>query len=973
MPDPRYEHLQRLFEGSIALGEGERTRFLDAQCAGDTALRDEVESLLAHEPLAAAELASWRGRPRDLDSRDPQHLGPYTILGVLGEGGFGVVYRAERRSPMVQAVAIKLIKPGMDSRSVLRRFDQERQALAVLDHPNVARVLDAGMTAPEQGSRPYFVMEHVPGEPITAHCDRLRLTVRQRLELFIPVCEAVQHAHQRGIIHRDLKPGNILVAERDGVATPKVIDFGVAKAIETGSGPLVTFTEQGQVIGTPEYMSPEQAEIGARDIDTRTDIYSLGVVLYELLTGALPFSAEELRSMGFTEVQRLIREVDPPRPSTRVEQLESRETVAEARRSRPEELSRELRRELEWIPLRAMRKDREARYRSAAELADDVRNYLAGRPLLAGPESRAYRLRKFVRRRRGTVAAVAAVVLTLVGGTVVSSVFAIGQARARSGATQQQRRAEAIGSFLKEMLTAADPEKAKGEKLMVRDALDSAAKRIESGELAAQPLVEAELRTTIGATYQQLGLYPDATSHLRRAVALFERELGVGHVEALKVRTRLAEALNIASDYRGAAEAAEPAVAGLRAALGEDDPETLRAKLALGYVLGDVGRYSEGEALLESAVDGHRRTYGNDHTETANALNLLGDWYTYFGMSRRAEPLHREAWRIYSAARGPESGRALWSESLVGIAMLNQGLVAEALPHLTRAYEGRVRLLGPDHVRPLDHKMMVAVCLDRLGRTDEAEPILRECVAAYDRGQGRRSGHAINSRRFLGYTLKNLGRLPEAEQVLREALDDSLEAFGTEHYDTTGRVLAALSRVLADQHKDAEAEQIARQAFALRRLAPHREPITDLSTVVLREVLRRQGKLAEALEFERELTEILVAAASAPGATPNDANRAAWRLLTIEEPALRDPARALPLAERAAELTQHKDPGILDTLALACHETGDLVRAVEVQERAMGLLAPDARGRAEYQQRLDQFRESLKKATAEPPRSSPSR
>src|SRR5688500_4213416 len=430
------DRVMSILADAVELPAPARRAFLDSTCATEPELRREVEELLAcADPAAAA----FEAAEQQIVQPDPGRIGPYELVEPIGEGGMAVVYRARQHHPVRRTVAVKLIKLGMDTRQFVARFEAERQALAMMDHPNVAQVYDAGST---ETGRPYFVMEYVAGEPILGWCDARGLTVRQRLELFVGVCEAVEHAHRKGIIHRDLKNSNVLVAEVDGRALPKVIDFGVAKAVQQQS-PLTDrtlHTEHGQLIGTPEYMSPEQAERGAADVDTRADVYSLGVLLYELLAGVQPVPSDVWRSGSFEQVRQTIREREAPRPSTRLGALPGDDAARVAlRRGLPVRgLIRELRGELEWIPLKAMRRDREQRYRSASELADDIRNYLDGRPLIAAPESRGYLMRKFIARHRGAVAASAAMLFLLVAGIITTSWQAVRATRAERHALAQQ-------------------------------------------------------------------------------------------------------------------------------------------------------------------------------------------------------------------------------------------------------------------------------------------------------------------------------------------------------------------------------------------------------------------------------------------------------------------------------------------------------------------------------------------------------
>jgi WD40 repeat protein len=413
-------------------------------------------------------------------------IGRYELLDLIGEGGMGLVYLAEQKEPVRRKVALKIIKPGMDSKQVVARFEAERQVLALLDHPNIAHVFDAGATA---AGRPYFVMEYVKGLSITQYCDQNKLNIEQRIKLFRQVCEGVHHAHQKGIIHRDLKPSNILVSVHEDRVVPKIIDFGIAKATMQPLTDKTVFTYQGQLLGTPEYMSPEQVDLATQDIDIRSDIYSLGVVLYELLAGVLPFERESLARLGFAEVQRTIREQEPASPSSRLSGLgEQAKAIAESRRTQVVPLARRLHRELEWIPLKAMRKDRCRRYRSAAELADDVQNYLDGNPLTAGPETAAYRVKKFVRRHAGSVATAALIAVTILLGLVISTAMYLRAEDARQ--KEATARAQAEQATKKEAAARTEAEQAKEKETVARTQAKQAEKVAEEQRKLAEQRAE---------------------------------------------------------------------------------------------------------------------------------------------------------------------------------------------------------------------------------------------------------------------------------------------------------------------------------------------------------------------------------------------------------------------------------------------------------------------------------------------------
>lgn len=489
-----------------------RAAFLERACQGDPALRERIDRLLAQHENASAFLES---SPVQLEptidgpatERPDTVIGPYKLLEHIGEGGMGTVWMAQQTEPVKRVVAVKLIKAGMDSRQVIARFEAERQALALMDHVNIARVLDVGTTG---AGRPYFVMDLVKGVPITKYCDEHHLTPRQRLELFIPVCQAVQHAHQKGIIHRDLKPSNVLVALYDGKPVPKVIDFGVAKATGQRLTDKTLVTGFGALVGTPEYMSPEQANINQLDIDTRSDIYSLGVLLYELLAGSPPFTRKDLEKAGMLEMLRVIREQEPSKPSTKLSTAEGLPTLAANRGTEPARLTKLVRGELDWIVMKALEKDRSHRYETANGFAMDVQRCLANEPVQACPPSAGYRFRKFARRNRGTLATVAVVSLALVLGTVVSTWQAVRARQAEENATKQRIVAQVQRRFARQAVDKMFTQVA--EKWLSRNtSLESVQKQILMDalqiyeELAKEEVADPTLRLERGNAYRRIG------------------------------------------------------------------------------------------------------------------------------------------------------------------------------------------------------------------------------------------------------------------------------------------------------------------------------------------------------------------------------------------------------------------------------------------------------------------------------------
>ena len=729
-----------------------------------------------------AQLANVAAAVRELEH--PRQIGRYEVVRPIGEGGMGLVYQAEQKYPIRRTVAIKLIKLGMDTREVIARFESERQALAMMNHPNVARVLDAGAT---DAGRPYFVMEYVAGDPITTFADREKLTVRQRLDLFLQACAAVQHAHQKAIIHRDLKPSNILVMLQDGKPTVKVIDFGVAKALSQRLTERTLFTETGQLVGTPEYMPPEQADASTQvDVDTRSDVYSLGVVLYELLSGSLPFDARTLRSGGYNEIQRIIREVDPPRPSTRLSSLgRGADEVARLRQTPLDALARELRSELEWIPLKAMRKERDARYATAAELAEDIQNYLSNRPLRAGPESRAYRARKFLRRNRRAVVASSTIALLLVGGIVATGWQAVRAARAERRAVAASENLREVNRFLTEdLLASAAPDVSRGRELTVREAVDRAAGSVAE-RFRGRPQSEVAVRRVLAETYDSLGLANFGLPHAQAAYELSRRQHGDDHRETLESAHTLGSVLWSLSRYNEAETILRDAYERSRRLFGQDDDLTLLCLVELASTVRRQRRFDLAEPLYREALAATQRVYGPRSTEAANALNGVAIVLGEQDRDGESEAFLRESVELLRDI-APDSTQFLTTLSNLAKVQQNLGKIDEAESTMREALAGRRRLLKEDHPQTLISMNDLAWILADQKKFEEGEALCRETLERRRRVLGPDHRDTLQSMNALGRILTMQGRYAEAERVLQETVEGRRRVLGEQHAHTLG-------------------------------------------------------------------------------------------------------------------------------------------------------------------------------------------
>jgi len=825
-------------------------------------LADPIDDSPSHSPTtahgaaagaganyASAHLANVASAVREVGH--PTKVGPYVIQQVIGEGGMGTVYRAEQRHPIRRIVALKLVKLGMDTREVVARFESERQALALMNHPNVARVLDAGAT---ETGRPYFVMELVQGEPITTFADRHKLTVRQRLELFVQACDAVQHAHQKAIIHRDIKPSNILVTLADAKPTVKVIDFGVAKALSSRLTERTLFTETGQLVGTPEYMAPEQADGGGGlDVDTRSDVYSLGVVLYELVCGALPFDARTFRSGGYNEIQRIIREVDPPRPSTRLSKLgKGAEEVARLRQTDPGGLDRQLKRELEWIPLKAMQKERARRYASPTELAEDIRRYLTSQPLRAAPDSATYRLRKFFKRNKRGVTAAALMLFLLLAGIATTTWQAVVATRQRDLALEA-RRAEALSRdveqhtdrFLLDMFGSIDPEQARGRPVLVRDVLDDAARRMDEHP-PQNGAVEGYVRQMFGNTYRKLGLLEQSRAQLERALAVDTFSDHAGQRRRATLFHELGSTYKELGRFPEAETHLRKAVEYQRDAGRMETADGVAMQSSLAGLLVQEGKTDEAEAILADAAQRMRRVPDVDLEARLGVANELAIVRVNQGKYAEAEALLRDGLKEASPARGETNRLTLGLISNLADVLRAQGRAPEAVEMQGRGIEVAAAVFGPDHQDTLTMLNNYALGLDAIGRLDDAARMYQTLLERANRALSEDHPLTLLARSNYGLVLMKKGQLDEAEAVFKDVGPRLARANGPDHVD------AILAQANLAQVRVARGD-LDGAAAILRELVPHAKraltaehPAYPVLCLRYGEILGRQGKWADA-------------------------------------------------------------------------------------------------------------------------------
>ena len=964
----------------------------------------------------------------------------YKILRALHQGGQGVVYQALQISTK-RKVAIKVLLEGpYAAPSARKRFEREIELVASLKHPNIVSIFDSGETA---DGRQFCVMDYVRGVPFDRYVKDAKLSVNDALQLFAKMCDAVNYAHQKGVIHRDLKPSNVLV---DGDGEPRVLDFGLARQLVDREQSMLSVT--GQVVGTLPYLSPEQAEGNPDKIDIRSDVYALGVILYEVLTGQYPYPV-------YGQLAEALNHIVHTQASIPSKKWESQSGIKHYSPEGGVIPRCPIDDEVNTIVIRALAKERERRYQTAADLAQDIRRYLADEPIEAKRDSSWYVLRKRVKRyKMGVGVSIGVMCLVIVALIVTVNLYRAAE-RDRLAAVQARQQAEIEANkarqtvaFTNEMLAGVDPETARGmDTRLLRMILARAAQRVQN-DLAEQPEVAASVYSTIGRTYTAIGNYDDAQTYLQRAVDLFRRELGDDHRETIKALDALAFAYNSAGRFDEAETLFKQALRTAEDTFGRDHNDTLNLLNNLSVLYLNTGRYDDAEALLNRAlevrrrvngdeheqtlviqhnlanvyeatarfdaaedllrrtVEGRRRALGDDHPDTLDSTGNLAKLYDSLGRADEAETLLNEMLAAHKKVFGPEHPATLKVMNnlanvyaLQGRTQKAQALCAKTLeamrrvfgeehpetlkllnnlanqyyttrqydlaePLLEKAHTLRRKTLGEDHPETLFSASVLARLYMAQGRSDEAEPMLKRAMEDQQAKLGEQHPDVLFTKGVLADLYLERREFAQAEPFQREVLDARRAVLGSDHPDTLVS-MNNLGLTLARSGKYAEAEPIFRDAWQRRQRTSgedHVETLRLQSNLII--ALQRQERNDEALTLQKDLLQRQIKRMRGPDADADLLNETAWTLLTIEPETLRDPALALEFSKRSNEMTDHKDAGYLDTLALAYFLTGDPQRAIEWEEKAIDLLPPNATEiRPEFEANLQRFKGET---TAEP-------
>ncbi len=887
---------REIFIAAAQIGDTKlRRTFLDAICQGDLPLRYRIDKLLEAQ-AESDQFVERPGRlfeqlagemtepdksgiapdePADARSSSSGHftpgtpVGPYQIQQLLGEGGMGVVYVAKQSSPVKRQVALKILRPGDNSRNVLARFEQERHALAMMDHPGIAKILDAGTT---EDGRPFFVMELVRGIPLNDYCDRENLSPLERLQLFLPVCAAVQHAHQKGIIHRDLKPSNILVALYDGQPIPRVIDFGVAKAVDFRLAEESVYTEVGSIVGTVEYMAPEQAELINLDIDTRADVYALGVVLYELLTGSPPFTRKQLRSAAFDEMLRMIREVDPPKPSTKISSSGEIASIAAHRKLEPRQLTRMLAGDLDWVVMKALAKERDQRYQSASDFSSDISRFLNDEAVEAGPPGVTYRVRKFLQRNRMPAIATGLVLLAIVAGGVAATLGWLESGRqyrlARAAESAERAEREVAEARLKQVengiqiLTSVfndlNPSQVSatdsGLRTILAERLILAAQQLEE-QGVGDPLAVARMQYRLARSLMELGFPQQAAGILEKAESGFLGLHGNSPQELLNCQDSRASCLQDSGDVTAALQLMQKTLAEKKRLLGAAHADTIATMNNIAGVFADTGKFPESVALYTQALELLQSRPEPNPSVTLTTRHNLAGVRLMMGDFQTAIPALEALLEKQKQVLGAEHRDIAATLNSLATALRVAGKSEQGLPLIEEALRINQKVLGPEHPSSLALVLTLATTLQELGKDDQALPFFEQVTRQRRLKLGNEHPETLWAINKLAVALKNAGKLDQARPLYLESLEQRRKILGPEHPDTLTSLNNLGAMYVATKELDL-AIPLLEECLVLKRktVGPDHPTLGSLINN-LAKACQDAGQLERAVELYREALE----------------------------------------------------------------------------------------------------------------------